>query len=48
MTVEEREFGLSGWRTWLKWFQFAGGWVFLAVSVIGLALDRALYVIAEW
>merc|ERR1712038_273751 len=25
MTAEEREFGLSDWKTWLKWFQYAGG-----------------------
>mmetsp|Transcript_10664 Transcript_10664/g.16074 ORF Transcript_10664/g.16074 Transcript_10664/m.16074 type:complete len:946 (-) Transcript_10664:1909-4746(-) len=47
MTVEEREFGLSEWKTWLKWFKYAGGICFFLSAFISLAIDRGFYVIVE-
>lgn len=43
MTIEEREYGLSSWTTWLLWFKYAGGLYFICVMVILLTLDRFLY-----
>ena len=46
--VEEREFGLSDWRTWLKWIQYAGGFLFMVIVIVSLAIDRGFYVANEW
>jgi len=48
MTEEERDFGLSDWRTWMKWFQYAGGITFLVVTIVALGIDRGFYVANEW
>lgn len=48
MTVEEREYGLSDWRTWTRWFKHAGGGLFAFVVVVGMGLDRFFYVALEW
>lgn len=47
MTEEERDFGLSDWRTWIKWYQLAGGVTFTFVCILGLAIDRGFYVATE-
>jgi len=47
MTEEEREFGLSDWRTWMNWFQYAGGTVFFVVTIVALDIDRGFYVANE-
>lgn len=48
MTKEDREFGLSKFKTWLIWFQYAGGWTYFLLQVMFLIIDRALYVSSEW
>lgn len=48
MTVEEREFGLAGSETWLKWFKYAGGFFFMGGTILFLLIDRGFYVINEW
>jgi len=48
MTVEERDFGLSDWKTWLKWIKYAGGILFVTVTVVSLTIDRGFYVATEW
>jgi len=48
MTKEEREHGISSWRTWALWFYHAGGFWYISLCAIGLGLDRATYVIAEY
>ena len=48
MTEEERDFGLSNWRTWMSWFEGAGGTVFFTVAMLALAVDRGFYVANEW
>ena len=47
MTTEDREFGLSKFRVWLIWFQYAG-WSFLPIQILLLAFDRTMYVASEW
>lgn len=47
MIAEEREYGLSDWKTWLTWFRYAGGFIFISVTFITLFIDRAFYVINE-
>ena len=46
--VEEREHGLSSIKTWLLWFQRAGGIRFLFFQVLFMAIDRFIYVANEW
>mmetsp|Transcript_25521 Transcript_25521/g.55782 ORF Transcript_25521/g.55782 Transcript_25521/m.55782 type:complete len:1460 (+) Transcript_25521:445-4824(+) len=48
MTAEEREFGLSDWRTWMEWYHYAGGFLFVFAAVVTLGADRFFYVAAEW
>jgi ABC-type multidrug transport system fused ATPase/permease subunit len=48
MTEEEREFGLSDWKTWVEWYRYAGGIIFVIVVFFTLGIDRFLYVVAEW
>jgi len=48
MTVEEREHGLSSLRTWLLWFQHAGGIFFLSTQILFMAIDRFAYVAVEY
>jgi len=48
MTEEEREFGLSDWKTWVEWYRYAGGIIFVIVVFVALGIDRFLYVVAEW
>jgi len=48
MTEEEREFGLSDWKTWMEWYRYAGGVIFVIVVFVALGIDRFLYVVAEW
>jgi len=45
--VEQREHGLSSLRTWLLWFQRAGGWKFMSLQLIFMGIDRLLYVTVE-
>ena len=47
MTVEERQFGLSQASTWLSWCKYSGGFGFLIVVLISMALDRGTYVMTE-
>lgn len=48
MSIEEREFGLSSVRVWVLWFRRAGGWYFLGIQVLLMALDRFAYVAVEY
>ena len=48
MSVEERKYGLSQASTWLKWFVYAGGSFFFTITIIGMILDRGMYVATEW
>jgi ABC-type multidrug transport system ATPase subunit len=48
MTKEEKESGLSSFKIWYIWFEYAGGWVFLLFQVLFLAFDRFMYVSSEW
>lgn len=48
MTVEEREHGISSLRTWLLWFQRAGGLPFIAMMLFLMAFDRVAYVASEY
>ena len=43
MTVEEREHGLSSWKTWLLWFKYAGGVSFSLIMAVLLTMDRLFY-----
>eukprot|EP00980_Cylindrotheca_fusiformis_P019578 scaffold6784_cov108-Cylindrotheca_fusiformis.AAC.20 len=46
--VEQREHGLSSMKTWLLWFQRAGGMIFFTLQVVFMALDRLVYVAIEY
>jgi len=48
MQVEEREHGLSSLKTWLLWFNRAGGARFMVLQVLFMAIDRTVYVATEW
>jgi hypothetical protein len=48
MTVEEREHGVSSIRTWLLWFQHAGGLPFIVTMGFLMALDRFVYFASEY
>jgi len=48
MTKEEREHGISTLGTWLLWFKYAGGILFVVVQVILMACDRGSYVAIDW
>lgn len=48
MTKEEREHGISTIKTWLLWFQYAGGILFVVVQIILMACDRGSYVAIDW
>lgn len=48
MTDEDREFGLSKFRVWMTWFQYAGGWSFFLTQMLLLIFDRTMYVASEW
>lgn len=48
MTVEEREHGLSSMRTWLLWFNHAGGMSYMGVMVFLMVVDRFAYVATEY
>mmetsp|Transcript_13592 Transcript_13592/g.25525 ORF Transcript_13592/g.25525 Transcript_13592/m.25525 type:complete len:1381 (-) Transcript_13592:42-4184(-) len=48
MSEEERDFGLSNWRTWIKWYKYAGGITFTFLTALALTVDRGFYVANEW
>ena len=48
MTKEEREHGISALHTWLLWFKYAGGIVFVVVQIILMTCDRGSYVAIDW
>lgn len=48
MSEEERDFGLSNWRTWIKWYKYAGGISFAFLTALALTVDRGFYVANEW
>ena len=48
MSIEEREKGLSSFKTWKIWFQGAGGWFFAIFQIILLGMDRSAYIATEW
>jgi cation transport ATPase len=48
MQKETREHGQSSLKTWLLWFQRAGGWFFVTLMFVLLAIDRFAYVATEW
>ena len=48
MAVEEREHGLSDFRTWLLWFHHAGGAYFICLQAVFMTLDRVAYVGVEY
>ena len=48
MEEEERDFGLSDWRTWMLWYKNAGGITFALGTFLALAVDRGFYVGNEW
>lgn len=45
--VEQREHGLSSLKTWLLWFQRAGGWKFMTLQILFMGIDRLVYVAVE-
>ncbi len=47
ITREDRQFGISKLKTWIIWFQNAGGIFFFLGSVGALALDRLTYILTE-
>ena len=47
MQKETREHGLSSLKTWLLWFQRAGGWWFVGIMFILLVVDRGAYIATE-
>ncbi|KAL3924691.1 MAG: hypothetical protein SGILL_000891 [Bacillariaceae sp.] len=48
MQKETREHGLSSLKTWLLWFQRAGGVWFMTLQIIFLIIDRTAYIAVEW
>jgi hypothetical protein len=48
MSVEEREHGLSSILVWLLWFRRAGGFSFLFLQILFMAIDRFAYVAVEF
>lgn len=48
MKKELREHGLSSMKTWLLWFQRAGGLWFGTTVVVLMGIDRFFYVVVEW
>lgn len=40
--------GLSSLRTWLLWFDYAGGVFFIVLMLVFLAIDRSVYVAVEY
>lgn len=48
MTVEEREYGVSSLKVWARWFDNAGGWVYIITQTVFLVFDRGLYVASDW
>ena len=48
MTREDRQFGLSELKTWIIWFQNAGGIIFFLGCVVLLVFDRLLYILTEF
>lgn len=48
MEVETREHGLSSMKTWLLWFQRAGGVRFMGLQAMFLTIDRFAYIVVEW
>lgn len=48
MTMEQREHGVSSIQTWLLWFKYAGGLVFISVQIILMTCDRCSYVAIDW
>jgi ABC-type sulfate/molybdate transport systems ATPase subunit len=48
MQKESREHGLSSLKTWLLWFQRAGGVWFIGSQIVFLTIDRFAYVAVEW
>jgi ABC-type multidrug transport system fused ATPase/permease subunit len=45
---EQREHGLSSMKTWLLWFQRAGGVGFMSFQLLFMTIDRFAYVSVEW
>ena len=48
MSEEEREHGVSALGTWMLWFKYAGGLLFVTVQIILMTGDRGLYVLIDW
>ena len=48
MQRELREHGLSSFKTWLLWFQRAGGICYIVTVFVLLLIDRSAYVCVEW
>jgi ATP-binding cassette subfamily C (CFTR/MRP) protein 1 len=48
MQKETREHGFSSLKTWLLWFQRAGGVWFMGIQLFFLSLDRFAYIAVEW
>jgi ABC-type multidrug transport system fused ATPase/permease subunit len=48
MTIEERQYGISSFGTWLQWFSHAGGWSFFISQLLFLIIDRGFYVAGDW
>ena len=45
--TETREHGLSSLKTWLLWFQRAGGISFMSLQLLFMTIDRCAYVAVE-
>ena len=48
MTKEEREHGVSALASWWRWFNLAGGVVFIIIQILLLTLDRGSYIAIDW
>ena len=46
--AERREHGISSLKTWLLWFKYAGGILFITVQITLMALDRGSYVAIDF
>jgi len=48
IVVEHREHGLSSLKTWVLWFEHAGGPFFITLQLLFMTLDRFTYVAIEY
>uniref|UniRef100_A0A6V2H2N6 ABC transporter domain-containing protein n=4 Tax=Ditylum brightwellii TaxID=49249 RepID=A0A6V2H2N6_9STRA len=48
MTIEAREHGQVTFKTWLLWFQYAGGVLFLIIQTVAVSADRFAFVLIDW